>query len=154
MIQLLAYWKQILGAALAGALFLTGWHYGSAHVQANWDKQTAAAQAESMRVMQVHADMINTLEVQHDKNTTRIDQLAADNRSLRLRLQPTSCPSQDANPVSGVQAASGSRLLHLDPSEIIAGYTDEVGRQFVIADKVVEDCRVMQRYLQSLGKKQ
>jgi hypothetical protein len=150
MTWLLANWKLVLGAVLLSALSWFMYSSGENHIQQKWDKEKAEIVAQKLKDAEINAKTIHDLEVKNAKANNTIDSLAANNHALRLRLPP-SCPASSSSGGSG-QTTTGDGALHPDASEIIARYSTEVGREFVEADKVVEQCRVVFEWAKALPK--
>jgi hypothetical protein len=140
-------WRLLIVFALAGVLFITGWHYGASSVQQSWDKERATQQADAMSAMTAHAEMIQTLEVQKNDNIAKIDSLAADNQ--RLRLRPPACIKPTDTSIS-TSTTPSSGFVQPTIQIPLDDFTIGVGSDFVRCDKIVESARVMSDYLKSL----
>lgn len=143
-------WKSIALVALIAIAFSVGYSKGEDSIQSQWDKEKVIQQKELLEFATTHAEQIRTLEVTKSENLDKIAALAADN--IRLHL-PTACTAQIPNPGGSGQTPAGAGTFHVDASEVIEGYTDQVGQLMYEADQVVEQCRVLQGYVQSLNQK-
>jgi hypothetical protein len=103
-------WRLLIGFALAGALFITGWHFGASNVQQNWEKERATQQADAMSAMKAHAEMIRKADEQHDKDNIAIVSLHTDVERLRNTVHLPTC-SKDSDEAGRVLSASVDRLF-------------------------------------------
>jgi hypothetical protein len=148
--MILAYWKQIVGVAILGMIFYAGWNLGSSSVQGRWDKERAATQAELLGIAQKHADMIQTLEIRHDKDAKDIRDYKRTHPDGGLYLPPTPCAGP-AGPIGGVQTTAGKESFSGGAQQAINNYTKGVDALTLEADEVVNDCRVVRDYLIKLA---
>lgn len=150
MTWILANWKLVLGATVLAVYTWFIYSSGEDHVQARWDKEKSEIVAIQLKQARDNAKTIHDLEVKNAQANNTIDTLAANNSSLRLRL-PQRCAEIPSSSGSG-QDATRDGTLYTDASEVIAGYTNETGRQFAEADKVIEQCRVVIDWAKALPK--
>lgn len=144
---ILQNWKLIAAASIIATAYYVGWNMGSSSVEKDWNEEKAATQKELTEVAKKHAEVIQALEVQHDKDQLDIDYLRAHPR--KLYLPATSCKPV-ANPVSSTETVAGTEPLPVSPQQAIDRYTNGVGELMYQADSVVNDCILMAEYLKSL----
>lgn len=148
MLWIIQNWKTIIGAIILLIVFATGWNFGEDSVTRKWEKEKAETQKELLEVAQKHAEMIQKLEVQHDKDQTDITDYKR-THPASLYLPKTACAGL-TSAVSGVQATPGKESFSSGTQQAIDHYTAGVDALMLEADLVVNDCRVAMDYLKSL----
>lgn len=139
-------WKLVIGGILSIVLFGTGWHMGSSSVQDSWDKEKLANATLQAQLAEKNAKTIGDLENEKQSNLVIIDTLRSSITGLYL---PT-CSGQ-VHPSTGINpAASTSGLLPDGEQAAIDKYTTGTRQLLYEADKVVEQCRVMQEWIKTL----
>lgn len=145
---LLQHWRVLALAGVVAVLFGAGWLQGSDHVQRKWDEYTARQVKAQLEKNQADAARLNKLEETKNENIVEIDRLRANNHALWLRLPKTTCGGSGAP--SGDTVAGGGQLPEGAPSgaerainEFDKRWADEAYR----ADRVVEDCRVLNEFV-------
>lgn len=147
MIWILKHWRILaLTTLIAGAGF-AGYRDGADHVQRKWDEATARHVKAQLAKNQADATRLRKLEEVKNENIAEIDRLRANNHALWLRLPKNPCGGSDAP--SGDTVAGGGQLPEGAPSgaerainEFDKRWADEAYR----ADRVVEDCRVLNEF--------
>lgn len=143
MIWILKYWKTLLAGVAAGVLFGVGWLQGSDHVQRKWDEATARQVTAQLAKNQADAVKLKKLEETKNENLVEIDRLRANNHALWLRLPKTPCTG---NTPSG-DTATGTGELPTAPEIAFKRFTDGLADEAYRADRIVEDCRVLNAFV-------
>ena len=110
MTWIIANWRLVIGCALAGALFGTGWHTGASSVQNDWNEEKLRVQEDALTAMETHADMIRKADEQHDKDNIAIVSLHTDVERLRNTVHLPTC-YKDSDEAGRVLSASVDRLF-------------------------------------------
>lgn len=143
MIWLLKYWKTLLAGAIAGALFGAGWFAGSDHVQRKWDEATARQVKAQLEKNRADAEKLRKLEETKNENLVEIDRLRANNHALWVRLPKTPCTGS----APGGNTTAGTGELPTAPEIAFKRFTDGLADEAYRADRVVEDCRVLNEFV-------
>lgn len=131
-------------AALLASAFAMGWWKGGDAVQRKWDADTAREVKAQLVKNQADSAKLKKLEETKNENIVEIDRLHANNHALWLRLPKTTCggsstPSSDTTSAAGELPTKSER----DLAEAKRRLDDESYR----ADKIVEECRVLNDFL-------
>jgi len=122
-----------------------GYNAGVNEIQTKWDAaEHAAEQAQAAKNM-ADAERIRKLEVVKNENIVEIDRLRANNRALFLRIPQTACIGSQASADNTAGAGQLPDKAQAAFDRFMAGVADEAYR----ADRVVEDCRVLNEYLKN-----
>lgn len=152
-IDTLKEYAQLIKLALISILIVLAYWAGGAHVQKNWDLDVAErgrAAAEVITDALINnADLTKRLEIQKNEAQTRIDNLAADNRVLRVRLPQSSSCTQDAASGGGISNTAGGELLpatSADPQTALDRFMADADADAYSADKQIASCRVVMEW--------
>lgn len=143
MTWLLKNWKEIFLAALVAGAFATGWWKGGDAVQRKWDADTARMVAAQLAKNQADAAKLKKLEETKNENIVEIDRLRANNHALWLRLPKTPCTG---NTPSG-DTVAGTGELPTQAEIAFKRFTDGLADEAYRADKIIEDCRVLNDFV-------
>jgi hypothetical protein len=139
MIWLRKYWRILALAGVAATLFGAGWWQGSDHVQRKWDEDKARQVKAQLEKNQADAAKLRKLEEMKNENLVEIDRLRANNHALWVRLPKTPCTG--SAPSGDTPAGAGE--LPTAPEIAFKRFTDGLAGEAYRADRVVEDCRVL-----------
>jgi hypothetical protein len=121
---------------------------GRAEIQAKWDKAELDRKEAQAKKNAEDAAKLRKLEGDKNANLAEIDRLRANNHALWLRLPKTACGESGA---PGGNIATGDGELPDSPQaaldRFMAGLADEAYR----ADKIIEDCRVLNEWIKGDG---
>ena len=141
-------WLKALPYLLAAAVAAGGvyfiYHKGEQNVQAKWDKAVAAQVAAQLAKNVADNAKLKQLEETKNENIVEIDRLRANNHALWLRLPKTPC-SGSGSPGSDTTAGAGE--LPTAAEIAFKRFTDGLADEAYRADRVVEDCRVLNDFL-------
>lgn len=143
MIWLIKHWRALAIITIAAALFGAGWHQGADSVQRKWDEDVATRTALLLKQTQEAAEKLRKLEETKNANIAEIDRLRANNHALWLRLPKHRCQTGTDNPAGSGELPEGAPSgAEQAVNEFDKRWADEAYR----ADKVVEDCRVLNEF--------
>jgi outer membrane murein-binding lipoprotein Lpp len=148
--------KLVLAAVL---LALVYWAGGN-RVQKNWNldvaEQGRAAAEVITNALTANSDLIKALEIQKNEAQTRIDNLAADNRSLRVRLPQASNCGQATAAGGGIPRTPSGELLpdaSADPQAALDRFMAEADEDAESSSKQIESCRVVDEWAKAQAPK-
>jgi hypothetical protein len=118
----------------------SGYNRGVGEVQTRWDKAEAErASAQDKKDADDFAKL-RKLEGTKNENLAEIDRLRANNHALWLRLPKTACGGSGQ---SGSDNVAGDRELSTPGERYLAEAKRQLDDEAERADKIVEECRVL-----------
>lgn len=152
-IDTLKEYALLIKLALIAILLALAYWAGGARVQKNLDLDIAergrAAAEVITDALTNNADLTKRLEIQKNEAQTRIDNLAADNRTLRVRLPQVSYCGQAATTGGGIPIVAGGELLPAapaDPQTALDRFMADADADAYSADKQIASCRVVMEW--------
>jgi len=126
---------------------------GGARVQKNWDLDVAEQGRASAEVITEaltdNAGLITKLETQKNEAQIRINNLAADNRTLRVQLPKDTYCGQAAATGGGISGTTDGELLSdtpAGPQTALDRFMAEADEDAESSSKQIESCRVVSEW--------
>lgn len=136
-------------AALAGKAYFLG----QENVQNEWDKERADFAITQMQELAETQAHLMKLEENKRENLKTINTLSADLKSIRVRIPVHKCPAEGDLPnatSTGADGVAGSWQQLESAQSVFDEVVGELGQRAVAMDLLVEDCRVLQQWANSL----
>lgn len=145
--------KTILIITALSAIAAKAYFLGQEGVQNEWDKERAdfaVAQMEELAETQKH---LMTLEATKHENLKTINALSADLKSIRVQVPVRGCATDGSLPTptsTGSDGAAGSGVESNPAQAVFDEVVGVLGQQAVEMDVLVEQCRVLKNWANSL----
>lgn len=152
MIWIINNWKLILQLALVIIAFTYGYSAGKVKVQSAWDKAKADQVEVDLQRVRDNQEIINSLEKTKNDNNKTISKLNDDLKSTRVRLPQM--PSNNCNNTSSGSSddITSSGAFSERAEEGLATFKSSVDTRALEADQIIEQCRVLRDWANSLNK--
>ena len=142
---------------LTGIAALTGKAYflGQENVQNEWDKERADFAITQMQELAETQVYLMKLEATKNENNKTITALKRDLDGVRVHLPVHKCPTEGNLPNATSTSANGATGSGVESDPAQAGFDNfigELGQQAVKMDLLVEDCRVLRDWANSLNR--